>query len=844
MMQQYLRIKRDFPNALVFYRMGDFYELFFADAQKASRLLDITLTSRGRSAGEPIAMAGVPFHAAESYLGRLLRAGESVVICEQVGDPATSKGPLERKVVRIITPGTVSDEAFLDERRDTLLAALAMRANAWGLAWLDISSGRLWVAEFDELNSLLAELARLAPAEILIDESATLPDPLQQQQGLRRRATWDFDAESAARSLRDTFSVQRLDSFASSGLLLAQSALGALLSYVKETQRAVLPHLRAPQVYRQDDTVVLDPATRRNLEITQTLSGDTQHSLAWVLDHTCTAMGSRLLRRWLHLPLRQPHALHERQAAVLEFQQQHMALRQQLKDISDLERILSRIALGSATPRDLDRLRASLNLLPQLQELLQPFKADRLRQLRSLLGPYPEQAQHLQRALVDHPPMTLRDGGVIAPGFDPELDELRSLQQNAGDFLLQIEAKERAASGVAALKIGYNRVSGYYIELSKTQAEHAPAHFIRRQTLKNAERFITPELKSFEDKALSANSRALSREKQLYEDLLLTLAGDITALQATADALAELDVLSNLAERADLLGWTMPHLHEERGIKIESGRHPVVEAVLQEAFIANDVHLHPDQRLLIITGPNMGGKSTFMRQMALIVLLAQIGSAVPAQHAEIGLVDRIFTRIGSADDLAGGRSTFMVEMTETATILNNASDRSLVLMDEIGRGTSTFDGLSLAWASASYLAMELRALTLFATHYFEMTALADSMDGVNNIHVTALQHGDKIVFLHAVQPGPASQSYGLEVAQLAGIPRQVVQAARLKIQALERSEIQRQHNQTPAHLPQQGDLFTTSESEIEKQLYELDIDSLSPRQALDQLYALKKLLHS
>ncbi|NNM51167.1 MAG: DNA mismatch repair protein MutS [Pseudomonadales bacterium] len=842
MMQQYLRIKRDFPDALVFYRMGDFYELFFADAQKASRLLDITLTSRGRSAGEPIAMAGVPFHAAESYLGRLIRAGESVVICEQVGDPATSKGPLERKVVRIITPGTVSDEAFLDEKRDTLLAALALRDNAWGLAWLDISSGRLWVAEFDDPTSLLAELARLAPAELLIDESASLLDALQLQPGLRRRAAWDFDAESAARSLRDSFSVQRLDSFASSGLLLAQSALGALLSYVRETQRAVLPHLRAPQIYHQDDTVVLDPATRRNLEITQTLTGDTQHSLAWVLDHTCTAMGSRLLRRWLHLPLRQPRALQERQTAVLEFQQQHRALRQQLKDISDLERILSRIALGSATPRDLDRLGLSLSLLPSLQDQLNSFSAERLQYLRALLGPYPEQVSLLKRALVEHPPMTLRDGGVIAPGYDQELDELRSLQQNAGDYLLQIEAKERAASGVAGLKIGYNRVSGYYIELSKAQAEHAPAHFIRRQTLKNAERFITPELKAFEDKALSASSRALSREKQLYEALLQTLAQDISSLQATADALAELDVLSNLAERADLLGWSMPYLHEERGIKIEGGRHPVVEAVLNEAFIANDVHLHPEQRLLIITGPNMGGKSTFMRQTALIVLLAQIGSAVPAQRAEIGLVDRIFTRIGSADDLAGGRSTFMVEMTETATILNNASDRSLVLMDEIGRGTSTFDGLSLAWASASYLATELRALTLFATHYFEMTVLAESMDGVSNIHVTALQHGDKIVFLHAIQPGPASQSYGLAVAQLAGIPRSVVQAAQLKLQELERSEIKRQQSYTPSHQPLQGDLFNSPESAVEKLLSLLDIDSLSPRQALDQLYALKNLL--
>ncbi|HET8730378.1 MAG TPA: DNA mismatch repair protein MutS [Moraxellaceae bacterium] len=846
MMQQYLRIKAEHPHELVFYRMGDFYELFFDDAVRAARLLDITLTARGKSAGQPIPMAGVPFHAAESYLGKLTRLGESIVICEQVGDPATSKGPVERKVMRIVTPGTVSDEAFLDERQDTLLCAVSRDDVQLGLASMDLAGGRFSVQTVDTESELIAELARLNPAELLIAEDSPLLPLLQDRRGLRKRLPWEFDADAAERALCSQFQVHDLLGFGCTGMPQAIAAAGALLSYARETQRTALPHLRGLRVDSGLDTLQMDPATRRNLELTQNLAGEFDHSLAWVLDNCASAMGSRLLRRWLHRPLRDHDTLRRRQQSVGELQQNYRfePLRDALRDVGDVERILSRIALRSARPRDLSRLRDTLALLPLIQTQLRSLEGVHLRDLAQHIGEYPALVDVLTRAVIDVPPLVIRDGGVIREGYDADLDELRGISANAGDYLLKLEQQEREATGIATLKIGYNRVSGYYIELTRAQAENAPAHFIRRQTLKNAERFITPELKVFEDKALSASARALAREKALYDDLLEQLVGHLAALQQSGEALAELDVLANFSERACQLGLACPELVVEPGIQIDSGRHPVVEKVLDGPFTPNSVSLSPERRMLVITGPNMGGKSTFMRQTALIVLLAHVGSFVPAASARIGPVDRIFTRIGSSDDLAGGRSTFMVEMTETANILHNATPCSLVLMDEVGRGTSTFDGLSLAWAAADYLAREIRALTLFATHYFELTTLPELDDGVVNVHLAAAEHGERILFLHSVKEGPASQSYGLQVAQLAGIPGPVIENARRKLAQLENQEVRAQLSPvaSPPDRPVQNDLFASGPSAAERRLAAIDPDQLTPREALDLLYALKKLV--
>ncbi|MDI1300931.1 MAG: DNA mismatch repair protein MutS [bacterium] len=844
MMQQYLRIKAEYPHQLVFYRMGDFYELFFDDAIKAARLLDITQTARGKSGGKPIAMAGVPYHAAESYIGKLTRMGESVVICEQIGDPATSKGPVERAVARIVTPGTVSDEAFLNERQDTLLCAIHRQGDTMGIASMDMSSGRFSVQEVNTEEALAAELARFNPAELLIAEDSILLGLLGETRGLRKRLPWEFDSEAAERALCQQFQIKDLQGFGCADLPVGIAAAGALLSYARETQRTALPHLRGLHVESTKTSLQLDPATRRNLELTQNLNGEFEHTLAWVLDNAVSAMGSRMLRRWLHQPLRDRAVLLSRQEVVQELKENYRfePLREILRDVGDVERILGRVALKSARPRDLSRLRDTLALLPQLQADLRSFQTLHLQQLARGISEYPELSDLLKRAIIDIPPVVMREGGVIADGFDAELDELRSLSANAGDYLLQLEQRERDASGISTLKVGYNRVSGYYIELSRAQAENAPAHFIRRQTLKNAERFITPELKAFEDKALSASSRALAREKALYEELLERLLGEITALQITGENLAELDVLANFSERACALNLACPELVETPGIHIEAGRHPVVEKVLDAPFTPNSVTLNPERRMLVITGPNMGGKSTFMRQTALIVLLAHVGSFVPASSARIGPVDRIFTRIGSSDDLAGGRSTFMVEMTETANILHNATPESLVLMDEVGRGTSTFDGLSLAWAAADYLAREIRALTLFATHYFELTMLPEQDDGVVNVHLAAAEHGERILFLHSVQEGAASQSYGLQVAQLAGIPAAVIQQARDKLAQLENQEVRTQLSQPASSKPLQNDLFASGPSAAERKLASINPDSLSPREALDLLYTLKKLM--
>lgn len=844
MMQQYFRIKADHPHELVFYRMGDFYELFFHDAVTAANLLDITLTSRGQSGGEPIPMAGVPYHAAEGYLARLVKQGVSVAVAEQMGDPALAKGPVERKVVRIVTPGTVSDEALLDERRDNLLCAIARHQDDIGLASLDITSGRFTVCEVKGVSALDAELSRLNPAEILVEEDSSLYKHLGARKGLRAKPAWHFEHESARRTLTSQFETHDLNGFGCEHMRLGVAAAGCLLQYAKETQRAALPHIRSLQVESLQDCVILDAATRRNLELVENLNGDDRYTLAWVLDKTKTAMGSRLLRRWLNRPLRQRNTLIARQHAIKALLQDYgfELLQGHLKQIGDIERILARIALRSARPRDLSRLRDALHLLPALQTDLRSFASPLLQDLSTAINEYPNLSEHLTKALVETPPVLIRDGGVIAEGFDPALDELRAISENAGDYLVRLEEQEKQKTGLSTLKVGYNRVHGYYIEISRNQADQAPVEYTRRQTLKHAERFITPELKAFEDKALSARSRSLAREKYLYDSLIDRINEDLVALQCSFAAVAELDVLSNLAERADTLNFTCPILAEHGGIEIHKGRHPVVEQVLEEAFIPNDLNLNPNRRMLIITGPNMGGKSTFMRQTALIAILAHIGSFVPAERVEIGPIDRVFTRIGSSDDLAGGRSTFMVEMTETANILHNATRQSLVLMDEIGRGTSTFDGLSLAWSAATHLAVNLQALTLFATHYFELTHLPDQIASVANVHLTAQEQGDDILFLHKVQEGPANQSYGLAVAKLAGVPTTVISNARKKLRQLEKQDLGLQVI-SAANSPVQSDLFNAPQPPhpAVEYLSKLEPDNLSPRQALDLIYKLKDM---
>ena len=841
MMQQYWRLKNQHPNHIMFYRMGDFYELFYDDAKKASQLLDITLTSRGQSAGSVIPMAGIPFHAAEGYLARLVSLGESVVICEQTGDPATSKGPVERQVVRILTPGTVSDEALMDDRRDNVVAAVLGHDKLFGLAVLDISSGRFSAQELHTEENLLAEIERINPAELLIPEDWPVPQALEKRRGVQRRAPWDFDYDSALKALCQQFATQDLKGFGCEQLSLAIGAAGSLLNYAKETQRTALPHIRSLYHERISETVVLDAATRRNLELDKNLAGGRDNTLQSVIDRCQTSMGSRLLSRWLNRPLRQRAVLEARQDAIAYLLNDYHfeSVQPALKDIGDIERILARISLRSARPRDLARLRDALNALPALQEVLKSFEITRIQQLATAISLYPELSQRLNRAIIDNPPAVIREGGVLKMGYDAELDELLSISENAGQYLIDLETREKARTGLANLKVGYNRVHGYFIEIPTKQAEQAPADYIRRQTLKGAERFITPELKAFEDKALSAKSRALAREKQLYDELLDILISHIAPLQDSAAALAELDVISNLAERALNLDLCRPAFSEQPVLDIKQGRHLVVEHVLTTPFVANDVELDDETRMLIITGPNMGGKSTYMRQTALIVLLAHIGSFVPAQRCTLSLVDRIFTRIGSSDDLAGGRSTFMVEMSETANILHNASANSLVLMDEVGRGTSTFDGLSLAWAAAEQLAT-LKAWTLFATHYFELTSLPERLNSVANVHLSATEHQDRIVFLHHVRSGPANQSYGLAVAQLAGVPNAVIARAREHLKQLEDSSLmQAKQSNNDTQRPIQNDLFATQPHHLLLELQDINPDELSPKQALDLLYAWK-----
>ena len=848
MMQQYLRLKADHADKLLFYRMGDFYELFYEDAERAAKLLDITLTTRGSSAGVPIKMAGVPYHAAEQYLAKLVKLGVSVAICEQIGDPATAKGPVERKVMRVVTPGTLTDAALMDDKRDNILLALQRSRDTLGIAWLSLASGRFAVIETAWRN-LDAELERLRPAEILAPENLehTLSDSVKVP--LRRVPLWQFDVDAARRNLCAQFGTHDLSGFGAAHMTVALGAANALLDYVKSTQGAAVAHLHALTVEQSSEWVRMDPATRRNLELSETLRGEAAPTLLSLLDHCATSMGSRLLRHAVHHPLTNRALLQARHAAVGELLQTrlHERLHTVLRTFVDVERITSRLALKTARPRDLSGLRDTLRQLPAVRTLLAECVSPRVAAIAHALTLREDIAATLSAAIQPEPSSVLREGGVIADGFDADLDELRGIQNNCGEFLLALEAREKARTGISTLKVEYNRVHGFYIEVSRAQSDNVPDDYRRRQTLKNAERYITPELKTFEDKALSAQDRALAREKLLYEKLLNDLATHIPALQQTASALAELDLLATFAERAAALDWNAPEFCAEGVIDIEGGRHPVVQAQV-DPYIPNDAHLSPARQMLLITGPNMGGKSTYMRQVAMIVLLAHCGSFVPATRARIGPVDQIFTRIGAADDLAGGRSTFMVEMTEAAYILHHATPKSLVLMDEIGRGTSTYDGLALAGAIARHLVEKSRCYTLFATHYFELTALAVRFKEVANVHFDAVEHKDHIVFLHSVEEGPANQSYGLQVAQLAGVPSSVIRAARRNLLALE---------DKGAHATPQRDLFsvtagghTTPEHEPEPtaehpllgQLRAIDPDALTPRDALAMLYQLRKNL--
>jgi len=844
MMRQYLGLKAAHPDMLLFYRMGDFYELFYDDAKRASEMLGISLTARGKSGGDPIPMAGIPYHAVEGYLAKLVNIGQSVAICEQIGDPATSKGPVERQVVRIVTPGTLTDEALLQEKHDNLLAALYQGKNGFGYATLDISSGRFVVAELPTREALEAELQRTNPAELLYSEDFTDMLLINNMKGIRRRPEWEFDYDTCVNLLLGQFGTKDLHGFGISDARLALQAAGCLMQYVKDTQKMALPHINSIVRFNQSESIILDAATRRNLELTQNLSGGRENTLSWVLDNTATPMGSRMLQRWIHEPLRNRQTIQYRHNAVSELIEQDIyhPLHEQLKVLGDIERIMARLALRSARPRDFSRLKQALALLPEIQQTLAVCQQPRLTVLIQLLGEFPEQHDLLARAIVDNPPVLIRDGGVIRTGYNNELDEWRKLSEGASDYLVELEAREKQQTGINTLKVGYNRVHGYYIEVSRLQADRVPLSYQRRQTLKGTERYITPELKEYEEKVLSSQGKALALEKQLWEQLFDLLLPKLQELQQFASAAAELDILSNFAERAETLNYQCPQMTQDIGIHINAGRHPVVERVSQAAFIANPVVLTPKRQMLIVTGPNMGGKSTYMRQVALITLMAHIGCFVPADSAQIGEIDRIFTRIGASDDLASGRSTFMVEMTETANILHNATANSLVLMDEIGRGTSTYDGLSLAWSAAEYLAKNVSALTLFATHYFELTQLPELLPSVVNVHLDAIEHDDTIAFMHSVQEGAASKSYGLQVAALAGVPAAVIKAAKQKLHQLENRDMSSpQHNQAQVSMNLLPPVPEPEPSAVLEKLALINPDDLTPKQALDYLYELKRL---
>ena len=849
MMQQFLRIKAQNKETLLFYRMGDFYELFYEDAEIASEILDIALTSRGKSNNQPIPMCGIPYHAADRYLAKLVKAGRSISVCEQVGDPAKSKGPVERKVVRVITPGTVSDESLLDENHDNALVAISGKQAfatkktvfQYGIAYMNISSGRFIISEVLGYEALLNELERIKPSELLLGDGLIEIDGSVPKCTIRKMPIWEFEYDTAKKSLCEHFRIKDLSIYSCDHFTTGIEAAGCLLNYAKETQKAELPHIQGIQIEQPGDSVILDAASRRNLEIDVNLTGGRKNTLISIIDSTTTAMGRRLLSRWLNRPLRKYNVLQTRQQIVGSFiaEFRFEKIRVLMKGFGDLERIAARIGLRTARPRDLTTMRYSLGLLPELQTTLKKINSPETASLAQRAGEFPIQLDLLKHAIKESPSSVIREGGVIEDGYNKELDELRNLNRNAGQFLIDLELKEKERTNLSTLKVGYNRIHGYYIEISKEQAKtELPPEYIRRQTLKNAERYITPELKNFEDKILSANSKALAKEKALYEELLEILAKDLSGLLMCAESLAEIDVLNSFAERATNLNYCRPELSEEPGLNIENGRHPVVEETITAQFVDNNLHLKDSQKMLIITGPNMGGKSTYMRQTALIVLMALTGSYVPATRAVIGPVDRIFTRIGSSDDLAGGRSTFMVEMTETATILQNATNNSLVLMDEIGRGTSTFDGLSLAWAAAIYMAERIQAFTLFATHYFELTSLPDSFSSMANVHLDAVEHDKGILFLHKVKSGAANQSYGLQVAKLAGIPSIVIKQAQEKLKQLELESVK---NNVQIQV-EQRDFFEQEIHPALEQLDKVNPDQITAPEALNLLYDLKSKL--
>ena len=842
MMQQYLGIKSQHPSQLLFYRMGDFYELFYDDAKKAADLLGITLTARGQSNGQGIPMAGVPFHAVENYLAKLLRLGESVVICEQVGDPATSKGPVERQVSRILTPGTVTDEALQAPLLDNLLVAISHDKNQFGIASLDLGSGRFVLQEVDSLAALQNELERLKPAELLLAENFPFSEQLGVRTLIRKRPIWDFDAQTAYRQLCLQFNTKNLIAFECENKTIGIIAAGALLRYAHETQRTSLPHIHRISVEQSDDYVQLDNHTLTNLELLNNLQGGREHSLLAVLDNTATPMGGRLLARWIARPLQARKPLKERQTAIQAFLESGTteAIHMLLKNVGDMERVLARVALQTARPRDLVKLGNALSAVPKIKASLKKIVALPDAELAKLQA-LPTLCALLKKALVENPPQVIRDGGVFAKGYDETLDELRGLSDNADNFLQQLEQKEQARTKLSTLKVGFNRVHGFYIEISRNQAHQAPKDYVRRQTLKNVERYITPELKIYEEKVLSSQEKALARERFLYDELLKILLGDLKTMQDTACVLANVDVLCNLAERAKTFNYHCPTLSNKPGIVIKQGRHPVIEQVTKEPFIANDLVLNPEHTMLMITGPNMGGKSTYMRQTALIVLMANIGCFVPAQSATIGPVDRIFTRVGASDNLAKGQSTFMVEMTETANILHYATEKSLVVIDEIGRGTSTFDGLALAYACAVDLCQRLKSFTLFSTHYFELTELAERMPQVRNVHLDAKEYDDELVFLHAVEQGPANKSYGLQVAKLAGLPKGVLQTATKALGKLE----QKQSLVTNApHNPKATSKIKSKVTPLMTLMASITPDEYTPKEALQKLYELKALVKS
>ena len=848
MMQQYLGIKADYPDTIVLYRMGDFYELFYGDAELASRLLDITLTQRGKSGGEPIPMAGVPYHSIDQYLAKLVKLGRSVAIAEQVGDPATSKGPVERKVVRVVTPGTLIEDSLLDERRDNTLAAVYQNNGTYSIATMELSLGHFKAQQLEDIDQVYSELKRIQPAELLVAEQQ--PAVTEQGTGIASRSVpnWYFDFDVANELLCRQFKTKNLVAYGCQDFPLAVSAAGALLQYTKDMQYDAVPHINDFSISQKSDYLIIDAASRQNLEIETNLSGGREFTLVALMDKCANPMGARLLRRWLHGPISNRTILNQRQLAIGEFIERidQGAVYDLLRKCGDIERILTRIALNTARPRDLVRLRQALHCLPAISHHLSQANTELLQNLASTLGPFSAQEQLLDAAILDEPAAVIREGGVIRPSFDEEFQALHTLSKNSGEFLVQLEQREREQTGIATLRVKYNRVHGFYIETSRSQASEVPEHYIRRQTLKNAERYITEELKEYEDKVLSAREKSLAREKYLYQSVIDQLQPALLEMQGMAQSLAQLDVLSNFAERAVSLNFCKPDLVEETGINIIEGRHPVVEANQSSPFIANNLTLNEHTRMHVITGPNMGGKSTYMRQNALIALLAYTGSYVPASSAVLGPIDRIFTRIGAADDLAGGRSTFMVEMTEMANILRNATQNSLVLVDEIGRGTSTYDGLSLAWACALDLAKRLNAFSLFATHYFEITELAEQLSDVNNVHLDAVEHGQDIVFMYHVKNGPANQSYGIQVARLAGLPDEVLRTAEEKLQQLESEaakQIAGQSHQHSMNFSMPAAKPTKRDSPVEQRLKSIEPDELTARQALEILYELKSTLH-